>query len=152
MNAFVVTGLDELTALLGQPLGRSDELLITPEMVDEFASATGDEQWIHVDVERAKATRPFGGPIAHGYLTLVAYPCPVAPDHRRGGLQDGRQLRSGEALPPSPVPIGARVHTAAVDAVDEIAGGVQMALNVTMSVVGAPKPACFATVLLRRYT
>ena len=69
----LITGLEELRTLVGEHLGYSDYLEITQERVDAFAEATGDHQWIHVDVERAKAG-PFGGPIAHGYLTLSLGP------------------------------------------------------------------------------
>src|SRR5688572_32486691 len=73
MAARTINGLEELTTLVGEHLGYSDYVEITQEQVNAFADATGDHQWIHVDVERAKAG-PFGGPIAHGYLTLSLGP------------------------------------------------------------------------------
>ena len=70
----IVNGLDELRALAGQEVGVSDWLLVTQKMIDQFAELTGDPQWIHVDVERAKKETPFGGTIAHGFLTLSLLP------------------------------------------------------------------------------
>ena len=70
----IVQGIDGLRDLVGQHLGYSDYVEVTQEQVNLFADATGDHQWIHVDVERAKKESPFGGPIAHGYLTLSMGP------------------------------------------------------------------------------
>ena len=78
----IIDGIDGLKAKVGEHLGYSDYVEITQEQVNLFADATGDHQWIHVDVERAKAG-PFGGPIAHGYLTLSLGPALAAPDHAR---------------------------------------------------------------------
>jgi acyl dehydratase len=152
MSAVVVTGVDELKDLVGHQLGWSDVLVVTQEMVNAFAEATGDHQWIHVDVERAKAESPFGGPIAHGYLTLSFLPVLLPQVLDVQGFRMGVNYGAEKLRFPSPVPVGASLHaTALVDAVDEIAGGVQMTLTVTISVVDAPKPACVATVLFRRY-
>jgi len=70
----IVNGLDELRALTGQEVGVSDWLLVTQKMIDQFAELTGDPQWIHIDVERAKKETPFGGTIAHGFLTVSLLP------------------------------------------------------------------------------
>ena len=70
----IVNGLDELRALAGQEVGVSDWLLVTQKMIDQFAELTGDPQWIHIDVERAKKETPFGGTIAHGFLTVSLLP------------------------------------------------------------------------------
>ena len=70
----IVNGLDELRTLTGQEVGVSDWLLVTQKMIDQFAELTGDPQWIHVDVERAKKETPFGGTIAHGFLTVSLLP------------------------------------------------------------------------------
>src|SRR5258708_39514431 len=70
----IVNGLDELRALAGQEVGVSDWLLVTQKMIDQFAELTGDPQWIHIDVERAKTETPFGGTIAHGFLTASLLP------------------------------------------------------------------------------
>jgi acyl dehydratase len=73
-NPRIVNGLDELRALTGQEVGVSDWLLVTQKMIDQFAELTGDPQWIHVDVERAKRETPFGSTIAHGFLTVSLLP------------------------------------------------------------------------------
>lgn len=73
----IINGIDELKESVGKHLGYSEWLKVTQERVNLFADATGDHQWIHVDVERAKAESPFGGPIAHGYLTLAPAPALV---------------------------------------------------------------------------
>src|SRR5258708_25078874 len=70
----IVNGLEELRALSGQEVGVSDWLLVTQKMIDQFAELTGDPQWIHIDVERAKRETPFGGTIAHGFLTVSLLP------------------------------------------------------------------------------
>jgi len=70
----IVNGLDELRLLAGQEVGVSDWLLVTQKMIDQFAELTGDPQWIHIDVERAKKETPFGGTIAHGFLTVSLLP------------------------------------------------------------------------------
>ena len=94
-----VTGIAGLKELVGQHLGYSEQLEITQERVNTFADATGDHQWIHVDPERAK-DGPFGGPIAHGYLTLSLGPALLPTIVQRRGHAHGRELRDGQgALP-----------------------------------------------------
>ena len=107
MATRVITGTDELKSLVGEHLGYSDYMEITQDRVNKFADATGDHQWIHVDVERAKAG-PFGGPIAHGYLTLslgpVLYPTIV----RIEGFSMGVNYGANKVRFPAPVPVGAQ--------------------------------------------
>ena len=109
MATHVITGTDELKSLVGEHLGYSDYMEITQDRVNQFADATGDHQWIHVDVERAKAG-PFGGPIAHGYLTLslgpVLYPTIV----RIEGFSMGVNYGANKVRFPAPVPVGARLR------------------------------------------
>ena len=100
MAQTTVDGIEGVQGLVGQHLGYSDWVEVTQEQVNQFADATGDHQWIHVDPERAAKESPFGGPIAHGYLTLSLLPMLRAADRRDHRLPDGRQLRHGEgALP-----------------------------------------------------
>ena len=145
----VVEGVEGLEALVGQRVGESDWLEMTQDRVDEFAEATGDHQWIHVDPERAKAG-PFGGPIAHGYLTLslVSYFLPRV--WRVEGFAMGVNYGLERLRFPTPVPVGSRVRLGAdlaeVTAVD---GGVQVAVDLTVEVEGAPKPALVARGLFR---
>lgn len=145
----VFTSLDELEAATGEPLGTSDWLTIDQERVDTFAEATGDHQWIHVDVERSKAG-PFGGTIAHGYLTLSLLPLL--------GTQvfsldtPGAKLNYGvnKVRFPHPVPVGSRVRAhAEVAGVVDVPAGKQLTLRWTIEIEGVDKPACVAeTVVL----
>jgi acyl dehydratase len=147
-----VDGLAELKGLTGRDLGRSDWLEITQDRVDQFADATGDHQWIHVDRERAKAG-PFGGTIAHGYLTLsLVIPLFTELLEIRGvamsvnyGLEKVRF--------PNPVRVGSKIRLAATVAeVTEVAAnGVQMLLDFTVEIDGEAKPACVARPVYRHY-
>jgi acyl dehydratase len=148
----IVSGLDELRALAGADLGHSSWLEITQDRVNAFADATGDHQWIHVDVDRA-ATGPFGGTIAHGYLTLAL----VIPFYTElleiRGLGMALNYGLDKVRFPAPVRVGAKVRLAArVDTVTDVGGGgVQVALDFTVEVDGAAKPACVARPVYRYY-
>ena len=149
--ATTVNGLDELKALQGTHLGYSDHVEITQEQVNTFADATGDHQWIHVDPERAKAG-PFGGPIAHGYLTLSLAPALLPQILQVGGISMGVNYGCGKVRFPSPVPVGSKVRAGAeLVSVEDVAGGAQVTLLVTFEVEGAPKPSCVAEVIYRYY-
>jgi acyl dehydratase len=145
----VLDDLDELASLKGEELGTSDWLEIDQDRVDRFADATGDHQWIHVDVERA-ASGPFGGTIAHGYLTLSLVPF-------LGGqvfsLQTpGARLNYGvnKVRFPTPVRVGSRIRSRVVmGEVSDIPAGKQLTVRHTIEVEGQQKPACVAeTVVL----
>jgi acyl dehydratase len=147
----LITGLDELRALVGEHLGYSDYLEITQERVNAFADATGDHQWIHVDVERAKAG-PFGGPIAHGYLTLSLGPMLGEQAWRVDGVAMGVNYGIDKLRFPAPVPIGSRLRLGVqVLEVSDIDGGVQAKMAYVFEVEGAAKPSCVAEVLFRLY-
>jgi acyl dehydratase len=154
MTATLVNGLEGIRALpLGETLGTSDWVEITQDMVDTFADATGDHQWIHVDPERAKKESPFGGPIAHGYLTLSLVPRLMPEIIEFAGFSLTVNYGCEKVRFPSPVPVGSRLRaTAAVQQVTDVAGGVQLAVEMAMTVEGATKPACVATILIRQYT
>jgi acyl dehydratase len=143
------TSLEEISGAIGEVLGTTDWLRIDQDRVNAFADATDDHQWIHVDVERA-AAGPFGGTIAHGYLTLSLLPL--------FGTQVLRLETPGAKLNyglnkvrfPAPVPVGARVraHAKVVDVVD-VPAGKQVTFGWTIEIEDAPKPACVAeTVVL----
>ena len=100
-----IDGIDGLKAAVGQHLGYSDYVEITQDQVNLFADATGDHQWIHVDVERAKAG-PFGAPIAHGYLTLSLSPALLPQVLRVTGVAMGVNYGTNKVRFPSPVPVG----------------------------------------------
>ncbi|KAF4409848.1 MULTISPECIES: MaoC family dehydratase [Streptomyces] len=145
-------GTEELKALAGRDLGTTDWLDITQERVNTFADATGDHQWIHVDPRRA-ASGPFGGTIAHGYLTLSLV-IPLFGDLLRiTGVSMSVNYGLDRVRFPSPVPVGSKIRLAGtVGAVTEVAGnGVQMELDFTVETDGQDKPACVARALYRHY-
>ncbi len=147
----VVQGIDGLKALVGTELGTSPPMRITQEAVNLFADATGDHQWIHVDVERARAG-PFGGPIAHGYLTLSLLPSLLPTVLQVDGISMGVNYGLNRLRFPSPVPVGSEVAcTATLVAVDDVPGGAQVTLATTITVTGAAKPSCVAEVVFRYY-
>ncbi len=140
----------ELLTLVGSELGPTDWVEVTQDRIALFADATGDHQWIHVDVERANAESPFGGPIAHGYLTLslvnLFLPELVTVEKFSAGINVGLD----KVRFPSPVASGARIRgRGEVLSADEIKGGVQVVVRVTVEVEGADKPACVAETVSR---
>ncbi|OWY62612.1 dehydratase [cyanobacterium TDX16] len=144
--------LDELSDHVGEHLGYSPSLDITQQMVNDFADVTGDHQWIHVDPERAKSG-PFGGPIAHGYLTLSLIPNLLPQVWTVSGTSMGVNYGAEKIRFPSPVPVGSKLRAGAeVKEVKEIEGGAQVTLTVTLEVEGAPKPSCVADVVYRYYS
>ncbi len=147
----IINGVDELRTLVGEHIGYSDWLEITQERVNQFAEATGDFQWIHVDVEKAKAG-PFGGPIAHGYLTLSLGPMLGEQVWAVKGVAMGVNYGIDKLRFPSPVPVGSKLRVGAklLDVTD-VTGGVQVKFEYTFEVEGATKPSCIAEVLFRMY-
>ncbi len=149
--ATIIKGIDELSAKSGEHVGYSDWHTVTQEQINTFAEATGDHQWIHVDVERANSG-PFGGPIAHGYLTLSLAPALLGEVMRVEGISMGLNYGCNKVRFPSPVPVGSRVRMGvAVGDVEEVAGGLQVNLNLTFEVEGKEKPSCVAQVVYRYY-
>jgi acyl dehydratase len=147
-----VDGVEGIKTLVGKDLGKSDWIEITQEKVDLFAEATGDHQWIHVDPERARKESPFGGPIAHGYLTLSLTPLFLPQLMEFTGFSMGVNYGTEKVRFPSPVPVGSKLRAGAVvDQVTEIKGGVQLQVTLTFEVEGGTKPACVATILVRQY-
>ncbi|WP_026917766.1 MaoC family dehydratase [Gordonia shandongensis] len=139
-----ITGPADLLAAVGRRLGESDWHQITQADVDLFADATGDHQWIHVDPERA-ARGPYGGTIAHGYLTLSLIPVLRRTAWRPDGVTMGINYGANKVRFPAPVPVGSRVR-ASFDLVEvtERDTGYQVVEKVTIEVEGAQKPACIA--------
>lgn len=152
MSATIVNGVDGVKALpTGELLGYSDWVEITQESVNQFADATGDHQWLHVDPERAKEG-PFGGPIAHGYLTLSLVPLLLPQVLELSGFSMGVNYGCDRVRFPAPVPVGSKVRAGVVlDSVTDVPGGVQLAVTMTFEVDGGSKPACIATILVRQY-
>ena len=152
MAQTTVDGVEGVQALVGQHLGHSEWVTVTQERVNLFAEATGDDQWIHLDVGRATAEGPFGGPIAHGYLTLSLVSFLVPQIVEFTGFRMGVNYGLEKVRFPSPVPVGSRIRAAAVlDSATPIDGGVHVVLTVTVEVEGGSKPAMVATTVVRRY-
>jgi acyl dehydratase len=144
----VFSDLAEFVAAKGEQLGYSDWREVTQDEVNLFADATGDHQWIHVDVPRATAG-PFGGTIAHGYLTLSMIPALGAGIYRVDGLKMGINYGVNKVRFPNPVLVGSRVRAGAelVD-INEVAQGTQAVLKYTVEIENQPKPACVAEVVV----
>lgn len=148
----IINGISGLQEHLGQHLGYSDYVEITQEQVNTFADATGDHQWIHVDPERAKKESPFGGPIAHGYLTLSLGPMLAPQIMQVHGISMAVNYGAEKIRFPSPVPVGSKLRLGAVlDKVDKIAGGAQVTMTFTYEIEGSSKPSCVAQVVFRYY-
>ena len=144
--------LQDLAALAGQELGHSDWVAIAQDRVNQFAQATGDHQWIHVDPVRA-AAGPFGAPIAHGFLTLSLLPMlfegAFAIDDVRMGVNYG--LNRVRFV--SPVKVGSRVRGRfKLLSYESLDGGAQLTVEATIELEGSAKPACVAETVSRRYT
>ena len=144
MTPTTVNGIDELKALVGQTIGPSEWREVTQEDIDTFAELSGDDQWIHVDVERAKTESPFGTTIAHGNLTLS-----LIDGFRRDliestGFALGVNYGWNKVRFPAPVPVGSRVRaTGEVLSVEDVGGGWwQVVTKFTVEVEGSEKPAC----------
>ncbi len=148
----VLNGLDEVKSYVGKELGVSDWHLVTQEKINQFAEVTGDDQWIHIDVERAKQT-PFGGTIAHGYYTLSLAPRFSYDMFTLEGFAFGINYGLNRVRFPAAMPVGGRVRMRAkLAAVDEIPGGAQIATELTFEHEGGEKPVCVAESLARVYT
>ncbi|MDZ7676849.1 MAG: MaoC family dehydratase [Acidimicrobiales bacterium] len=150
MATTTIDGLDGLRAAVGQDLGTSDWLEITQDRVNTFADATGDHQWIHVDVERANAESPFGGPIAHGYLTLALTNQLMPEVVRVTGVSSGLNYGVNKVRFPTAVPVGSRIRAhVKLEAAEEVTGGVQTTMLITVELEGSEKPACIVEALSR---
>jgi acyl dehydratase len=146
-----VESLDELHELVGKQIGYTEWQTITQERVNLFADATDDHQWIHVDPEAAKKG-PFGGPIAHGYLTLSLAPILLNKVLVVNGITYGVNYGANKVRFPSPVLVGAELRMGVtVASVEDVEGGVQVVLDLVMEVKDAPKPACAAQVVYRYF-
>jgi acyl dehydratase len=141
-----VQGVDELRELIGQQVGPSEWREVTQDDIDAFARLSGDDQWIHVDVERARTESPFGTTVAHGNLTLSMI------DGMRRELIESRGFKLGvnygwnKVRFPAPVPVGSRLRTRGeVMSVDDVGGGwVQVVTKFTVEADGGDKPVCVA--------
>ena len=144
-------GIDEVVHAVGTHLGETEWLEITQEQVNTFDDATGDHQWIHVDVERA-ATGPFGGTIAHGYLTLSLLIPMWSELLQVEGVSMAVNYGLNKVRFPSPVRVGSKIRThGRIASVEDVRGGVEVTVDLTVEIDGSEKPACVAQAVYRFY-
>ena len=141
----------ELNTAVGKHLGHSDWLQITQERINQFADATGDHQWIHVDPERAKSG-PFGACIAHGYLTLSLVNMFLPQIVEVRGIRMGVNYGCDKVRFPSPVRVGSRVRgSGELVKIEDVKDGVQATIRVTVEIEGSDRPACVVDTISRFY-
>ena len=152
-NPTIVQGIPGLKPLVGTQLGVSDWVTVSQEQIDRFADATGDHQWIHCDVERARRESPFKGTIAHGYLTISLAPALMPQVVRVEGVRMGVNYGVDRMRLPSPVPAGARLRLSAElkDVRELPGGGARATFGLAFEVEGQTKPACIADVIYVYY-
>ena len=149
--SLTVNGLDELKKLAGGDLGTSEWIEVTQERINTFADATGDHQWIHVDPERA-AEGPFGAPIAHGYLTLSLFIPLFTELLDVQGVTTKVNYGLNKVRFPAPVKVGSRIRLVArLAEVEDVPGGVQIAVDGSIEIEGGAKPAAVLQSLSRFY-
>jgi acyl dehydratase len=152
MPTLALASLRDLTERVGQEVVVSDWVEITQAHIDEFAVATGDHQWIHVDVERARRESPFGATIAHGFLTLSMLSQFLNQSVHFGSSRMGVNYGFNKLRFTAPVPVGSKVRARfVVKALDEFEGGAQVTWAVTVEREGSDKPCLVADWLTRRY-
>jgi acyl dehydratase len=150
MATIVIPGIDGLKEWIGKEVTVTDWVEVTQERIDEFAAATGDDQWIHVDRERAARESPYGTTVAHGFLTLSLLPFLLREIEIRGARM-GINYGLNRVRFTGPVPAGARVRARfRLDGVEPIEGGVQTTWGVTVECEGQNKPALVAEWITRR--
>ena len=148
-----IASLTELHTLIGQEVAVSDWIEITQDRVNRFADATGDHQWIHLDVERAKRESPYGGTIAHGFLTLSLLPMFFEQSIVMRDVKMGVNYGTNKVRFPAPVPVGSRLRARIkLLSIEEFDGSAQLVWHVTMEREGGDKPVCVVESITRRYT
>lgn len=144
--------IEDLDALVNQEVGVSEWHVVTQDDINAFAKATHDEQWIHVDVERASRESPFGGPIAHGYYTLSIVPYLLEKIWTVTGATAALNYGLNRLRFPAPVLVGSRVRLrVTLTGVEPVTGGVQVTVQLTVELENSPKPALAAEGLYRFY-
>jgi acyl dehydratase len=147
-----IATLAELKTLAGTEVAVSNWVEITQQRIDTFADATGDHQWIHVDVERCKRESPFGGPVAHGFLTLSLLPGMLENALLMADVKMGVNYGLNKVRFTAPVPVGSRLRARMnLQAATDIERGVQLAWDVVIEREGSAKPVCVAELLVRVY-
>jgi acyl dehydratase len=152
MNKVRIPNLARLRELVGSEVAVSDWHLLSQERIALFSQATGDDQWIHVDEERARRESPYGISVAHGFLTLSLLPFLLKETLEFEGVRMGINYGLDRVRFTGPVPAGSRVRARFhLDSVRELAGGVQVKWTVTVEREGAPKPVMIAEWITRRF-
>lgn len=148
----IIESLDALAALVGEELACSDWIAISQERIQRFADVSGDQQWIHVDAARAARESPFGGTVAHGYLTLSLLPMMFASSLRVDGVALAVNYGLDRVRFPAPVLCGQSVRgRLLLQRLEPVAGGVQAHWLATVEIMGGDKPACVAQMLVCYY-
>ena len=151
MKLAVFDSLADMKAQLGQEIAVSDWLSVTQERINQFADATGDHQWIHVDAERAKSS-PFGCTIAHGYLTLSLLPAFSEPSIKMKSVKMGINYGCNKVRFINPVKVNSRLRGRfTLKEFEDIKGGAQVTMTVTIEIEGQEKPACVVESISRRF-
>ena len=146
----VIANLDALSAWIGKEVACSDWMAIEQDRIQKFADATGDRQWIHLDAERARSESPYGGTIAHGFLTLSLLPALMQSCMQVDGLAMAINYGLDRVRLPSAVRAGQRVRARFVlEALDAVSGGMQARWTATVETEGGERPACVAEMLVR---
>lgn len=147
----IISSIDEAIAAVGQEFGASDWNTVDQQRIDAFADATGDQQWIHIDVERARTESPFGGPIAHGLLTLSLIPALSKDNYRVDNAKMGVNYGLNRVRFLAPVPAGSRVRVRSelVDAAKVNDTTVDLTVRHTVELDGSAKPAAVAEMIAR---
>ena len=146
-----IESIEALKGLIGEHLGFSEYMEVSQERVNKFAEATGDFQWIHIDVEKANAG-PFGGPIAHGYLTLSLGPVLLPQAFTVGGIAMGVNYGANKVRFIAPVKVGSQIRAGfKLLTVEDTAGGARVTLEATFECEGASKPSCVAEVIFQYF-
>ena len=146
-----IESIEALKGLIGEHLGYSEYMDVSQERVNKFAEATGDFQWIHIDVEKANAG-PFGGPIAHGYLTLSLGPVLLPQAFTVGGIAMGVNYGANKVRFIAPVKVGSQIRAGfKLLTLEDTAGGARVTLEATFECEGASKPSCVAEVIFQYF-
>ena len=153
MSQRTIEGIEELKGLIGREVAISDWFEITQQRINDFADVTRDHQWIHIDVERAKAESPFKTTIAHGFLTLSLMSQFASQAVRvQGDFKMGINYGLNKVRFPSPIPSGSRIRAHfTLQSVEDVTGGFQVTWSVVVEIEGAPKPCLAAEWLVRYY-
>lgn len=147
-----ITSVEELKSLIGQEVAVSDWVAISQERINMFADATGDHQWIHIDVERSRKESPYGGTIAHGFLTLSLLPMLMESAVSIPMSKMGVNYGLNKVRFPAPVPVGSKVRARMIlQGVEDIENGAQLIWKVTVEREGGDKPVCIAESISLRY-